>query len=56
MHAKGPVAILAEHGVDVAIGPQGLSGMAQMSGWAVRNLRFDAGWVSLLYRCDGGRY
>jgi len=44
---KSNIAILVDHGVDVGIGPQGLMGTADMSGWAVRNLRFDAGWVAL---------
>ena len=35
-----------EAGVTVGLGPQGTEAMRELSTWAVRNLRFDAGWVS----------
>lgn len=37
---------LFAHGVTVGIGHQGVEEDAQMSGWAARNLRWDAAWVS----------
>ncbi|EKM54391.1 uncharacterized protein PHACADRAFT_258201 [Phanerochaete carnosa HHB-10118-sp] len=44
---QSAIARLIEAGVTVGIGPQGTSGMPFMSSWAVRNLRFDAGWEML---------
>ncbi|EMD37401.1 hypothetical protein CERSUDRAFT_83171 [Gelatoporia subvermispora B] len=41
----GPIAHLIKHNVTVGIGPQGVSGAAELSTWAVRNTRFDAGWA-----------
>ncbi|KII92273.1 hypothetical protein PLICRDRAFT_172382 [Plicaturopsis crispa FD-325 SS-3] len=41
------VSLLASQNVTVGLGPQGVNGDASMSQWAVRNLRFDAGWVAL---------
>lgn len=38
---------LLAHNVTVGIGPQGTNGMDMISSWAVRNLRFDAGWAML---------
>ncbi|KAI0342088.1 composite domain of metallo-dependent hydrolase [Trametopsis cervina] len=38
---------LLRAGVTVAIGPQGTSAEPALSGWAVRNLRWDAGWALL---------
>lgn len=40
------IAQLVDAGVIVGIGPQGTSALPQISAWAARNLRFDAGWVS----------
>jgi hypothetical protein len=45
---ESTAATLKRHGVTVAIGPQGTLNFDALSGWAVRNLRFDAGWVSSL--------
>ncbi|OCH88880.1 composite domain of metallo-dependent hydrolase [Obba rivulosa] len=39
-----PIAHLVKHNVTVGIGPQGTNAMADLSAWAVRNTRFDAGW------------
>ncbi|GJE95461.1 carbohydrate esterase family 9 protein [Phanerochaete sordida] len=44
---QSAIARLIEAGVTVGIGPQGTSGMPGLSAWAVRNLRFDAGWEML---------
>ena len=45
---QSAIAQLVQAGVMVGIGPQGTSAMPQLSTWAARNLRFDAGWVSML--------
>lgn len=42
---EGAVAYLIRHGVKVGLGPQGVNAAPDMSTWAVRNLRFDAGWA-----------
>lgn len=41
------IATLVRAGVTVGLGPQGTNADAPLSTWAVRNLRFDAGWVSV---------
>ncbi|KAJ6500083.1 hypothetical protein C8R47DRAFT_1110364 [Mycena vitilis] len=45
--AQSSAALLASHNVTLGLGPQGIYGLASMSNWAVRNLRFDMGWVAL---------
>jgi hypothetical protein len=44
---ESTAATLRQHGVTVGLGPQGTINEVLLSGWAVRNLRFDAGWVSI---------
>ncbi|KAH9918644.1 uncharacterized protein B0H18DRAFT_1030145 [Fomitopsis serialis] len=44
--ADSTIATLLRHNVTVALGPQGVSNEDAMYTWAVRNLRFDAAWVS----------
>ena len=53
---QSAIAVLTNAGVTVGIGPQGTMGDTGLSAWAVRNLRFDAGWVhsSLVLRCVSG--
>ncbi|KAI0690099.1 hypothetical protein BC835DRAFT_1281669 [Cytidiella melzeri] len=41
------IAHLIRAGVAVGLGPQGTNAEPIISGWAVRNLRFDAGWALL---------
>ncbi|KAH7929866.1 composite domain of metallo-dependent hydrolase [Leucogyrophana mollusca] len=45
--ADSLVSVLVSHNVTVGIGPQGVEEENPMAGWAVRNLRWDAAWVSL---------
>lgn len=42
---ESAISVLFSHNVTVGVGPQGI-GEPFMSGWAVRNLRWDIGWVS----------
>jgi hypothetical protein len=46
---QSAIARLLDAGVTVGIGPQGTSATSELSSWAVRNLRFDAGWVRLSF-------
>ncbi|EGN99656.1 hypothetical protein SERLA73DRAFT_159873 [Serpula lacrymans var. lacrymans S7.3] len=41
------VSVLTSHNVTVGIGPQGVEEEEPMAGWAVRNLKWDAAWVSI---------
>ncbi|KAJ3553840.1 hypothetical protein NM688_g3408 [Phlebia brevispora] len=41
------IATLVKAGVTVGLGPQGTNATPMISAWAVRNLRFDAGWALL---------
>ncbi|KAF7792287.1 hypothetical protein EIP86_003323 [Pleurotus ostreatoroseus] len=41
------IATLVKAGVKVGLGPQGTNASPFLSTWAVRNLRFDAGWALL---------
>ena len=43
---QSAISTLIKAGVTIGIGPQGTSATPEISAWAVRNLRFDAGWVS----------
>jgi hypothetical protein len=43
---ESTIAHLIRAGVTVGVGPQGTNAEPLLSGWAVRNQRFDAGWVS----------
>ncbi|KAH7908470.1 hypothetical protein BJ138DRAFT_352435 [Hygrophoropsis aurantiaca] len=45
--ADSLVTVLASHNITVGIGPQGVEEENPMAAWAVRNLRWDAAWVSL---------
>ncbi|KDQ57533.1 hypothetical protein JAAARDRAFT_267221 [Jaapia argillacea MUCL 33604] len=39
------ISYLFANNVTIGIGPQGVEGSSALSGWAVRNLRFDAAWA-----------
>ncbi|CAK5283111.1 unnamed protein product [Mycena citricolor] len=45
LSAESSAAYLHRHGITVGLAPQGIEGLPLMTGWAVHNLRFDAGWV-----------
>ncbi|KAJ7589790.1 hypothetical protein C8J56DRAFT_1139426 [Mycena floridula] len=45
--SESGIALLLAKNVTVGLGPQGIMGMPDISGWAARNLRFDAGWAVL---------